>query len=314
MSKLAVIFAGQGSQYPGMGLEYLENNQKLNDKIKTASEILGFDVVEVLNSSDGRLTETIYTQPLVFLSSMMAFDTFMELGISFSAVAGFSLGEYTALYASEVFTFEQILRIIIFRSIWMQECSIKYPGKMAAILGLSSNEVDDVCKIAQSEGIVVSANYNSPVQVVISGEESAVLKAIEIAKSKGAKRAIMLNVSGAFHSPLMKEAGTALSQYIANVVDQPFKYPIYMNTTAKPLIQKELKIEMEKQIQSSVYFEQTIKQMVADGFTHFIEIGPGSVISGLIKKIDLNLNVAHLDKKSDLEALKGWLNTHGFNK
>ncbi|MBN2300508.1 MAG: ACP S-malonyltransferase [Acholeplasmataceae bacterium] len=314
MGKLAVIFAGQGSQYPNMGLDYLENQPQLKKKIDTASNILGFDVIEVLTSNDSRINETIYTQPLVFLVTMLAYEQFKNLNVSIDAVAGFSLGEYSALYASEIYTFEATLDMIKMRSLAMHQCSNKHPGKMAAILGLSSSVVDLICEEASSDGIVVSANYNSPVQVVISGEEHAVLKAIDLAKQKGAKRAIMLNVSGAFHSPLMREAGDDLALYIKDIAYKEPIFPIYMNTTAKPLIIDNLHQEMKKQIQSSVYFEQTIKQMIEDGFTHFIEIGPGNVISGLIKKIDLNSHVSHLDKLSDLDALKGWLENHGFNK
>lgn len=192
-----------------------------------------------------------------------------------------------------------------------EEADIR-PGKMAAILGLSSNQVDEICKEASTQGIVVSANYNSPVQIVISGEEQAVHRASELAKIQGAKRVMPLNVSGAFHSPLMKEAGTKLRSYLNAFSPLELETPIYMNTTAKPLTKKHLFEEMEKQIQTSVYFEQSIHHMVLDGFTHFIEIGPGMVLSGLIKKINPDLEVSHIDKLSDLESLKGWLKTYEF--
>ncbi len=314
MNKLALIFAGQGSQYAGMGLDFIDAYPFLMEKEKEASKLLGFDVREILLSADGRINETEFTQGLVLLSSIYAFEVFQTLGIGVSAMSGFSLGEYSALYASKIFDFSQIMQIIAKRSKLMQVCAMNHPGKMAAILGLSSDEVDQICKDSKHQGVIVSANYNAPIQVVISGEEQAVVYACELAKERGAKRAMILNVSGAFHSPLMKEAGDELASFLKQISHQSPQWPIYMNTTAQTLIEKDLYMEMEKQIQSSVYFEQTIKQMVQDGITHFIEIGPGTILSGLIKKINIDLEVAHLGKMSDLDILKGWLNEHGFSK
>ncbi|MBU1094648.1 MAG: ACP S-malonyltransferase [Firmicutes bacterium] len=314
MNKLALVFAGQGSQYAGMGLDFVDAYPFLLEKEKEASKILGYDVRDVLLSSDGKINETEYTQPLVLLSTIYAYDIFCTLNAQVASVAGFSLGEYSAFYASEVFDFNQIMHLIAKRSSLMKDCTIKHPGKMAAILGLSSQEVDRICLESSKEGIVVSANYNSPIQVVISGEENAVSHACELAKQRGAKRAMVLNVSGAFHSPLMKEAGDGLASYLKDMSYQAAQFPIYMNTTAKPLIEKNLFSEMEKQIQSSVYFEQTIKQMVRDGITHIVEIGPGTVLSGLIKKINIDIEVTQLGKMNDLDYLKGWLETYGFNK
>jgi [acyl-carrier-protein] S-malonyltransferase len=313
MNKLAFVFAGQGSQYPGMGLDYIQANQEFKKKVKLASTILGYDVEQVLSSPNGEINDTKYTQPLILLSSIFAYESLIiETGIKPEAHLGFSLGEYTALYASGLFTLEDILKIIKKRSEFMKEEADLRPGKMAAILGLPSAQVDDICKEASDQGIVVSANYNSPVQVVISGEEEAVHRALELAKIQGAKRVMPLNVSGAFHSPLMNEAGTKLRSYLNSFSPLELHTPIYMNTTAKPLVKEHLFTEMEKQIQTSVYFEQSIHQMVLDGFTHFIEIGPGTVLSGLIKKINPNLEVSHIDKLADLESLKGWLKTYEF--
>ncbi|MCF7931162.1 MAG: ACP S-malonyltransferase [Acholeplasmataceae bacterium] len=314
MKKLALVFAGQGSQYAGMGIDLVDAFLELKEKEKKASDFLGFDVREILLSTDGKINETEFTQGLVLLTSIYAYEIFKTLNVKVSAVTGFSLGEYSALYAANVFDFEHIMRIIQKRSEFMKACSLKYPGKMAAVIGLSKDIVEKICQESSEKGIVVAANYNSPIQIVISGEEQAVIYASEKAKEAGAKRVMMLNVSGAFHSPLMKEAGENLYDFLRNLTYNAPKFPIYMNTTAKPLIQDNLYQEMEKQIQSSVYFEQTIEQMVQDGVTHIIEIGPGTVLSGLIKKININIEVSHFGKLNDLEELKGWLNEHGFSK
>jgi len=314
MNKLGLVFSGQGSQYVGMGLDFIELNPLLKEKELLASKRLGYDVRDVLSSTDGRLNETRYTQPLILLSTIFAYDTFKSLNVDVEAVAGFSLGEYSAFYASGIFSFDQIIQLIDQRSRFMQACTLKNPGKMAAILGLPSIEVEMICKEASSEGLVLCANYNSPVQTVISGDEKAVVKAIELSKEKGAKRAVELNVSGAFHSPLMKDAGDQLYQYVKMIPYQNPIYPVYLNTTAEPLEINDLYQTMKKQIQSPVYFEQTINNMKQKGITHFIEIGPGNVLSGLIKKIDINLEVTNLNKATDLELMKGWLTTHGFIK
>ncbi len=313
MNKLAIVFAGQGSQYVGMGLDFVETYPSLIEKLDQASRVLGYDVKQVLLTDDGKLNQTRYTQPMMFISTLFAFETLKSLNPTISGLSGFSLGEYSAFYASSIFNFEQMIKLVDYRAKIMDEVSTLTNGKMAAILGLSSKDVEDFCKQVK-HGVVVPANYNSPVQTVISGNEQAVLEAIELAKAKGAKRALLLNVSGAFHSPLMEKAGEDLYKYL---IEQNYNdpcYPIYMNTTAKPLITTNLYDEMKKQIYSPVYFEQSIKEMVKDGFTHFIEVGPGTVLSGLIKKIDINLEVTNLGKVTDIDNLKGWLLNHGFTK
>jgi [acyl-carrier-protein] S-malonyltransferase len=313
MSKLGIVFAGQGSQYIGMGLDFASHNKETGSKLNLASQILGYDAHKLLASDQGEMNQTIYTQPLMLLSTIFAFDELKKLNVDISGVLGFSLGEYSAFYAAEVFSFEQLLTIVKHRALYMDQCASDKPGKMAAIIGLNASDVSDICE-SINEGILTCANYNSPIQTVISGEEKAVLLACEKCKEKGAKRAMVLNVSGAFHSPLMEEAGKKLSHFIKDIDYHNPKYPIYMNTTASPLDVSSLKNEMEKQIYSPVLFTQSIEEMVKDGFTHFIEVGPGTVLSGLIKKINVNLEVANLSKLEDLEHLKGWLITHGFTK
>ena len=285
-----------------------------SEKELTANKILGFNIREVLESDDGRINDTRYAQPLILFSSILAYETLKTHQVVPDAVLGFSLGEYSALYATNIFGFEDMMKIILKRSELMQECAFKKPGKMAAILGLSKDVVDDICKVASRDGIVISANYNSPIQIVISGENRAVYRAMELAKEMGAKRVVELNVSGAFHSPLMSEAAETFYQFIKMIPYQEPKYPIYMNTTALPLVSNNLYHEMKRQMESPVYFEQSIKHMIENGITHFIEIGPGKVLSGLIKKIDINCEVINLDKYDDFINLKGWLTEHGFTK
>jgi [acyl-carrier-protein] S-malonyltransferase len=314
MKKLALVFVGQGSQYLNMGLDYVDMFPEFKEKEVMASKLLGYDVRNMLSSTDGKINDTRYTQPLMMLATIFAYEAFLTLNAKVDAVAGFSLGEHGAYYAAQVFNFEQIMKIVDYRAQHMQTCALNNPGKMAAIIGLNKDLVDQACHEASDQGIVVSANYNSPVQVVISGEEKAVLKAMEITKSLGAKRALELNVSGAFHSPLMKQAADQVYEFIKKESYQEPVVPLYMNTTAKPLESSKLFDEMRKQIQSPVYFEQMINQMIEDGITHFVEIGPGTVLSGLIKKINMNVEVTHLDRASELDTLKGWLIDHGFKK
>jgi [acyl-carrier-protein] S-malonyltransferase len=296
-----------------MGLDFVEYFPVLNKQLHQASNILGYDVRETLSTDDGKLNQTRYTQPMMFLSTVFAYEALQSLNPNISGLAGFSLGEYSAFYAANLFSFEQMIHLVDYRAKMMDEVSVSSDGKMAAILGLSSKDVEEVC-LNVKKGVCVAANYNSPVQTVISGDHEAVLEAIELAKAKGAKRAILLNVSGAFHSPLMEKAGIKLYQYLKDTAFNDPCYPIYMNTTSKPLIPSQLYEEMKKQIYSPVYFEQSIQEMVKAGFTHFIEVGPGSVLSGLIKKIDSTLEVINLGKYSDIDIVKGWLQNHGLIK
>lgn len=312
MGKLGVVFAGQGSQYLGMGLDYIEQFPLFKGKEILASHALGYDIRSVLEGKIYNINETEYTQPLMLFASILAFEAFKTLGVEPSGVLGFSLGEYTALYAAEIINFEQMMKLIQERARLMNQCTQDHPGKMAAILGLDHESVQKICQEASEQGLVIPANYNSPIQVVISGQTHAVQKAVELCKAKGAKRAIELNVSGAFHSPLMASAGQGLHNYLKSLEFHPPKLPVYMNTTAQPLEFSNLKELMVQQVQSPVYFEQSILEMVKDGFTHFIEIGPGTVLSGLIKKINISLEVNHLDHANELETLKGWMKEHGF--
>ena len=313
MKKLGVVFAGQGSQSIGMGLDFAHYNPTTKHKLDQASLILGYDVEKVLNSENNEINQTIYTQPLMFLATIFAFDELIKLKVDIKGMCGFSLGEYSAFYGASIFSYENLLKIVNQRAKFMHDESQRYPGKMAAIIGLESSLVHEICE-KTTEGIVVVANYNSPIQTVISGEEKAVLKAIDKLKEIGAKRAIPLNVSGAFHSPLMKEAGQKLFDAIKHIESKEPIYDVYMNTTGKQLVYEDIKVEMKNQIFSPVLFNQSILEMKKKGFTHFIEVGPGTVLSGLIKKIDVNLEVTNLSKVEDLERVKGWLIEHGFKK
>lgn len=312
MNKLGIVFAGQGSQFIGMGLDFAAFNHQTNKMLDRATQLLDFDIEALLTSENGEMHQTIYTQPLMFLATVFAYEELKTLTHAIEGVCGFSLGEYSAYYAAHVFTYEDLLHIVKKRAVLMHQETLRHPGKMAAIIGLESHIVSETCQ-AIKDGIVVAANYNSNVQTVISGEEQAVLQAIEQLKEKGAKRAMLLNVSGAFHSPLMKQAGLDLFDYISDIKTSTPIYPIYMNTTAQKLEVESLKEDMKKHVFSPVLFEQSIKKMADDGFTHFIEVGPGTVLSGLIKKINVNLEVTNLSKVEDLDRVKGWLTAHGFN-
>lgn len=311
MAKLAIVFSGQGSQYIGMGIDYLDRFP--NDE-KIAEEVLGYSLRDVLQDPEGRIHQTEFTQPLVFLTSALGYKAFQSLNVKPEAVLGFSLGEYSALYAAGILGYKQALALIQFRAQAMMQCANENEGAMAAILGLKRDEVDAICQQASQSFPVWAANYNSPIQTVISGTKEGIALAIELAKQKGAKRAIPLQVSGAFHSPLMAKAGDDLKNYLKQLDFNQANLPIYMNVTSYPLEESQLNELLVKQIQSPVEFEASILHMKDDGFTHFLEIGPGSVLTGLIKKIDNSLEVFHLDHLSELEDVKGWLHTHGFNQ
>ena len=306
MAKLGLLFPGQGAQFVGMGLDFPNSNLILD----LAHKETGLDLHHSISTGE-RLNETLYTQLSVFLTSALALEIVESMNPTYAGMTGFSLGEYSALYASRVIPLKEAIKLVYNRSLLMHAETLKSQGFMAAVLGLSATEIEAGLKHITT-GTVVCANYNSPVQTVISGEASAFESAESILKNLGAKRVIKLAVSGAFHSPLMENAGIALLNYLNDVELYTPKRPVYLNTTAKPLNLNTLKSEMSKQVYQGVRFQQTIEQMVLDGFTHFLEIGPGQVLAPLVKKINPELESFSFGKYSDLENLKGWLTTHGF--
>ncbi|WP_162146914.1 ACP S-malonyltransferase [Acholeplasma granularum] len=302
--KTAILFSGQGAQYVNMGIDFIESVPNLRTRLKKMSKILQMDL-EALLKDDKKINDTLYTQPLMVAVEILIHDYLKELGLKVDGYTGFSLGEFSALYASNFYDEDAILKLIKKRAELMQEASINNPGSMAAILSLSDSDVEKICKeVSTNTDIVVAANYNSDGQLVISGSRLAVEKAVTLAKEKGARRAMMLNVSGAFHSPYMKEAGIKLKAYAKEFeIDEP-KSITYKNTDAKVLNKNEVLEEIENQISSPVYFKQTIENMLKDGFTRFIEVGPGQVLTGLLKKITPESQVYNVSKFTDLANLK----------
>lgn len=278
MSKKAYIFPGQGSQFPGMGQELYPGHKAL---MESANDILGFRITDIMfNGTADDLKATRVTQPAIFLHSVVLAKS--QAGAP-DMVAGHSLGEFSALVAAGALSFEDGLRLVSLRAQAMQECCEMQPGAMAAIIGLPDARIEEVC--AGIPG-VVPANYNSPGQVVISGEEAAVDKACEILKADGAKRALRLPVSGAFHSPLMEPAREKLARAIEATPFQAPRCPVYQNVTAAPTEDPVLiKENCLKQLTSPVKWTQSVLNMAADGATEFVELGPGTVLTGLVKRI-----------------------------
>lgn len=281
----AYIFPGQGAQFVGMGLELYEKSNEAKTLFEEANSILGFPITEVMfGGSDEALKQTKVTQPAIFLHSVILSKT---LGSSFrpQMVAGHSLGEFSALVANKTFSFEDGLQLVYKRAMAMQKACELQPGTMAAVLGLEDSLVEDICR--KIDGEVTPANYNCPGQLVISGEISAVEKACEAMKQAGAKRALILPVGGAFHSALMKPAEDELAQAIENTKFHKPICPIYQNVTSTAISNPDqIKKNLINQLTSSVRWTQSVQQMIKDGASEFIEVGPGKVLQGLVKKIN----------------------------
>ena len=283
--KQAYVFPGQGAQFSGMGKDLYEMNAEAKALFDKANEILGFNITEIMFSGTAdELKQTKVTQPAVFLHSVILAKV---MNIQPAAVAGHSLGEFSALVAAGALSFEDGLRLVAKRAMAMQKCCESQPGGMAAILNLDDAVVEQVC--SEVEGIVVAANYNCPGQLVISGTDEAVNDACAKLKEAGAKRALRLPVGGAFHSPLMEAARAELEQAIAEVEFNTPVCPIYQNVDAKPQTDPEIiKANLIAQLTAPVRWTQIAKNMIADGVEAFTELGPGNVLQGLIKKVDTN--------------------------
>lgn len=281
----AYIFPGQGAQHSGMGLDLYNDSALAKDLFKIANDILGFEITSIMFSGSAEdLKQTKVTQPAIFLHSVILAKTLGD-GFNPDMVAGHSLGEFSALVANNTLSFEDGLKLVSARAQAMQKACDNNPGTMAAVLALEDTIVERVCK--EIEGIVVAANYNCPGQLVISGEINAINVACEKLKEKGARRALVLPVGGAFHSPLMEEAKQELENAINNTIFNKPSCPIYQNVTSFA-VSDEMKIKenLIAQLTSPVKWTQSIQKMIEDGGNDFIELGPGKVLQGLVRKIN----------------------------
>ena len=280
----AYVFPGQGSQYPGMGKDLFERSEYARDLFLKADSILGFSITGIMFSgTDEDLKQTKVTQPAIFLHSTIL-ATVLGKDFNPGMAAGHSLGEFSALVACNALSFEDGLTLVSKRAQAMQKACEKTPSAMAAILGIDDHIVEEVC--SATHAVVVPANYNSPGQIVISGSNEGIDMAIEALKAKGAKRALKLPVGGAFHSPLMEPARLELEDAIRNVAFRKPVCPVYQNVTALPSTDPEqIKANLVLQLTSPVRWTQTILNMIAGGASSFTEVGPGSVLQGLIRKI-----------------------------
>lgn len=284
----AFVFPGQGAQFVGMGKDLYDNNEVARSMFEKANDILGFRITDLMfEGTDEDLRKTSVTQPAIFLHSVILAKT---MGEEFqpSMVAGHSLGEFSALVASGALSFEDGLRLVAARANAMQKaCEIK-PSTMAAVIALPDEKVEEIC--AATPGVVVCANYNCPGQIVISGEIEAVNQACVDLKAAGAKRALPLKVGGAFHSPCMEPARAELAEAIEKTTFNTPTVPVYQNVDAKPHTDPaEIKANLIAQLTGAVRWTQSVQNMIADGATEFVELGPGKVLQGLVAKIDRNV-------------------------
>ena len=301
MVKTAFIFPGQGSQYVGMGKDLYGGSVNAKALFDKADEILGFSFSKIcFEGPEEELKQTKNTQPAIFLHSIVLFHLIKKK--QFEMSAGHSLGEYSALVAAGALTFEDGLKLVRLRGELMQQAGIEHPGMMAAIVGLDSKIVNELCAEASSNGIVQTANFNSSEQVVISGSVAGVQKVMELAKTHGAKIVKELPVSGAFHSPLMKSAQAGLKSVLDRTEIRDAEVPVYANVTARPMhFADEIRNLLIRQIISPVRWKESVVSMITDGAASFVEIGPGKVLQGLVKRINSNVKTVGLEKLSDIQ-------------
>jgi [acyl-carrier-protein] S-malonyltransferase len=302
MGKTAFVFAGQGAQVVGMGRDFAEQFPSARAWFDRANAALGYDLAAVcFNGPEAELTKTEHAQPGIFLVSWVAFQLLRERapGVTFEAAAGLSLGEFTALTAAGTFTFEDGLKVVRERGQFMQEACEATRGTMAAVIGLDEAPTREVC----AEAGVELANLNCPGQLVISGETEKIGRACELAKARGAKRALPLPVAGAYHSALMASAKPKLDAALAARKIQPPSVPVVANVTAQPHgAPDEIRRRLVEQVTSSVRWEESMRYLLAQGFTRFIEIGPGKALSGFLKRIDPTAQLLNVADVPSLEA------------
>ena len=301
MSKIAFIYPGQGAQVCGMGQDFYEQTETGKQVFDLATEILGFSVPELCFTKNDRLDITEYTQAAMVTTSIAMTKVLEEKGVKPDVAAGLSLGEYCALYAAGAMTEKDAIATVRQRGILMQEAVPVGQGAMAAILAMDASAIEEV--ISGIDGVQI-ANYNCPGQIVISGKKEAVETACEKLKEAGAKRAIMLNVSGPFHSRMLTGAGEKLGEVLEQMEIHPLSIPYVANVTAEYMTDAaDVKPLLMKQVSSSVRWEQSVRAMLADGVDTFIEIGPGKTLAGFMKKIDRTVKVLNIEKLEDVDKV-----------
>ena len=304
MTKTAFLFAGQGSQTVGMVRDLYEHYPIVRETFDQASQILGYDIRALIDNQEDKLHQTRYTQPAILTTSVAIFRLLEEEGVEPDMVAGLSLGEYSALVASGALAFEDAIALIAKRGEYMETAAPAGTGKMVAVLNTDVNLIEEICSTVTS-GIVSPANYNTPAQIVIGGEVAAVDEAVELLKEAGVKRMIPLNVSGPFHTALLKPASDQLALALEQVDFADFRVPLVGNTQATVMKKDEIRLLLTRQVMEPVRFYESIATMQEAGVTNFIEIGPGKILSGFVKKID---KTAHVVAIEDIEGLQIVLN------
>ncbi|GIR88781.1 MAG: malonyl CoA-acyl carrier protein transacylase [Candidatus Neomarinimicrobiota bacterium] len=299
------LFPGQGSQYVGMGLDLKENSEKAKEYFDISNEIMNCDIQSIIfNGPEELLKKTEYTQPAIYIVSVITGYLLIDKGLKPTALAGHSLGEYSALAIGGAFDFTTGLKLVKSRSENMANAGMEKSGTMAALVGLDDETVINLCKSYDGNGVVVPANFNSPGQVVISGNINAVEWAIKSSKDAGARMAVELNVSGAFHSPLMSPARENLAEMINSLEISNTVYPVFTNVDAKPVTKAiDIKSSLIQQLENPVLWAKSILEMKNKGINHFIEVGPGKVLQGLNKRIDRSIISQGVDSITKLEQI-----------
>ena len=303
MTKRAFLFAGQGAQYLGMGRELYDQYELVRSTFNDASQVLGYDVRALIDQNEEKLNQTRYTQPAILTTSVAIYRLLADKGIEPDMVAGLSLGEYSALVAAGALDFKTAVALVAKRGSFMEEAAPAGSGKMVAVLNAEVSLIEAVCQEASAIGVVSPANYNTPSQIVIGGEVAAVDKAVELLKDAGVKRLIPLNVSGPFHTALLKPASERLAEVLETVEFSDFVRPLVGNTEATVMEKARVKELLTRQVMEPVRFYDSIAKMQEAGVTEFIEIGPGKVLSGFIKKIDKSADVRQVEDVESLNAL-----------